>query len=99
MAELDEEGPLRQGRRQAARGFHRHDRPLRRPDRLRQSALPVAAALFHRLSGGDETERRLEDRLEILPLRSARVIATQAIGGREPLLLRPMLYGPCIVAA
>ena len=67
----------------------------------------------------------MEDRLEILPLRSARVVATQAsapagvasvpphlgvtagillisyefrtIGGREP-LLRPMLYGPCIVA-
>ena len=29
--------------------------------------------LFHRLSGGDETERRLEDRVQILPLRSARV--------------------------
>src|SRR4051812_44570202 len=77
MAELDEEGALGQGRRQAARGFHRHDRPLRRSDRLHQGALPVAAALFHRLSGGDETERRLEDRLEILPLRSARVISAQ----------------------
>ena len=29
--------------------------------------------LFHRLSGGDEARRRLEDRLEVLPLRSARV--------------------------
>jgi len=32
-------------------------------------------ALFHRLSGGDETCRRLEDRLEIVSLRSARVTA------------------------
>ena len=30
---------------------------------------------FAGLSGGDETERRLEDRLEILPLRSAQVMA------------------------
>ena len=41
--------------------------------RLHQGALPIAAAVFHRLSGGDEARRRLEDRLEILPLRSARV--------------------------
>ena len=43
--------------------------------RLHQGALPVAAALFHRLSGGDEADRRLADRLEILPLRPARMIA------------------------
>ena len=42
-------------------------------DRLHQGALPVAAALFHRLSGGDEACRRLADRLQVLPLRSARV--------------------------
>ena len=65
---------LGQGRRQAARGFHRHHRPLRRLHRLHQGALPAAAALFHRLSGGDEAEGRLADRLEILPLRSARLI-------------------------
>ena len=74
---------------------YRHDRPLRRSDRLHQGALPVAAALFHRLSGGDETERRLEDRLEILPLRSARVIATQACApagaASVPPLRRPRL--------
>ena len=63
----------------AARGFHRHDRPLRRSDRVDQGALPVAAALFHRLSGGDETQRRLKDRLEILPLRSARVAAQACV--------------------
>ena len=41
--------------------------------RLHQGALPIAAALFHRLSGGDEAPRRLADRFEILSLRSARV--------------------------
>ena len=45
--------------------------------RLHQGALPVAAALFHRLSGGDEAGRRLADRLEILPLRSAGISRTQ----------------------
>ena len=29
LAELDEEAAVRQSRRQAARGFRRHDRPLR----------------------------------------------------------------------
>ena len=50
---------------------------VRTNDRLHQGALPVAAALFHRLSGGDETCRRLEDRLEILSLRSARIVAAR----------------------
>jgi len=36
---------------------------------LHQGALPIAAPLFHRLSGGDETQRRLADRLQIVPLR------------------------------
>ena len=40
-----------------------------------QGTLPVAATLFHRLSGGDEAQRRLADRLEILPLRSAGITA------------------------
>jgi hypothetical protein len=39
--------------------------------------------LFHRLSGGDETKGRLEDRLEILSLRSARITATRACGVRR----------------
>src|SRR5439155_26530459 len=77
LARSRAQASLSQGRRQAARGFHRHDRPLRRSDRLHQGALPVAAALFHRLSGGNETARRLEDRLEILSLRSARVIVSK----------------------
>ena len=34
--------------------------------RLHQGALPIAAALFHRLSGGDEAFRRLEDRVEVV---------------------------------
>lgn len=51
------------------RGFHRHHRPVGRQHRLRQGALPAAAALFHRLSGGDEARRRLADRVEIVPVR------------------------------
>jgi hypothetical protein len=35
-----------------------------------QGALPVAAALLHRLSGGDEAQGWLADRLEIVSLRS-----------------------------
>jgi hypothetical protein len=54
------------------RGFRRHHRSLGRIHSLHQAALPIAAALFHRLSGGDEAWRRLADRLEILALRSAR---------------------------
>ena len=44
--------------------------------RLHQGALPVAAALFHRLSGGDETQRRLADRLQIVPLRLEGIATT-----------------------
>src|SRR5262249_37897122 len=44
-----------------------------RADRLHQGAMPAATALFHGLSGGDEAQGRLADRLEILPLRSARL--------------------------
>jgi hypothetical protein len=39
----------------------------------RPSAKPTAAALFHGLPGGDETQGRMADRFEILPLRSAGV--------------------------
>ena len=55
------------------RGFHRHHRSFRCQHRLRQGALPIAAALLHRLSGGDEARRRLADRLKVLPLRFARL--------------------------
>src|SRR5947199_7745410 len=70
LARSRPQAALRQGRRQATRGFCGHDRPLRRIHRLYQGALPIAAALFHRLPGGDETERRLADCLEIVSLRS-----------------------------
>ncbi len=81
-----QEAALRQGRRQAARGFHRDHRPLRRIHRLHQGALPVAAALLHRLSGGDEAQRRLADRLEVLPLRSQAIEA----GDSAPLTPPPV---------
>src|SRR5262249_32309202 len=45
-------------------------------DRLHQGALPAAAALFHRLSGGDEARRRLAHRLEVLSLRYAGLISS-----------------------
>ena len=42
--------------------------------RVRQGALPITAALLHRLSGGDETHRRLADRFQFRsPLRFTRV--------------------------
>src|SRR2546423_4398220 len=69
LAGSRQEAAVRQSRRQAARGFYRHGRSLRRLYRLHQGALPIAAALFHRLSGGDETRRRLADCLEIVSLR------------------------------
>src|SRR5207302_1075331 len=53
---------------------HRHHRPFGRQHRLRQGALSAAAALFHRLSGGDAAQRRLEDRVEIVSLRYEGII-------------------------
>jgi hypothetical protein len=79
--------PLGQGRGQAAGGFHRHHRPLRRFHRLHQGPMSAAAALFHRLSGGDEAQGRMADRLEILPLRSQGVagppLTFLALGSRQ----------------
>src|SRR5213079_3755733 len=69
LAGSRQEAAVRQSGRLAARGFYCHGRSLRRLHRLHQGALPIAAALFHRLSGGDETRRRLADCLEIVSLR------------------------------
>ena len=51
--------------------------------RLHQGALPTAAALFHRLPGGDETQRRLADRLEVVPLRSAGIATAPLTFGQS----------------
>src|SRR5213079_336276 len=69
LAGSRQEAAVRQSGRLAARGFYCHGRSLRRLYCLHQGALPIAAALFHRLSGGDETRRRLADCLEIVSLR------------------------------
>ena len=61
--------PVGQGRRQGARGFHRFYRSFRRSNRLYQGALPVAAALLHRLPCRLQDERRLDHRVEVLPVR------------------------------
>jgi hypothetical protein len=48
--------------------IYRHHRPLRQSTAFIKVRCQLPP-LFHRLSGGDETQRRMADRLQIVPLR------------------------------